>query len=43
VSLNDGFTSATRIAAGMLIVGGLVALLTIRHIIPPDEAGAAPA
>jgi EmrB/QacA subfamily drug resistance transporter len=43
VSLNDGFTSAMRIGAGMLVAGGLIALLTIRHIIPPGEAGAAAA
>jgi EmrB/QacA subfamily drug resistance transporter len=43
VSLNDGFTSAMRIGAGMLTVGGLIALLTIRHIIPPNEASAAAA
>ncbi|MBJ7595675.1 MAG: MFS transporter [Candidatus Dormibacteraeota bacterium] len=43
VSLNDGFTSTMRIGAGMLTAGGLIALATVRHIIPPEEAGGAAA
>ncbi len=41
VSLNDGFTSAMHIGAAMLVAGGLIALATIRHIIPPAEASGA--
>ncbi len=43
VSLNDGFTSSMRIGAGMLVAGGLIALLTIRHVAPPSEASGAAA
>jgi EmrB/QacA subfamily drug resistance transporter len=43
VSLNDGFTASMRIGAVMLVVGGLIALVTIRHIAPPDEASGAAA
>jgi hypothetical protein len=43
VSLNDGFTASMRIGAGMLVAGGLIAALTIRHIAPPSEAGVATA
>jgi hypothetical protein len=41
VSLNDGFTASMRIAAVMLVVGGLIAALTIRHIAPGDAVDAA--
>jgi EmrB/QacA subfamily drug resistance transporter len=37
VSLNDGFTSAMRIGAGMLVAGGLIAALTIRRVAPVDQ------
>jgi EmrB/QacA subfamily drug resistance transporter len=43
VSLNDGFTASMRIGAGMLVAGGLIALLTIRHVAPPSEASGAAA
>jgi EmrB/QacA subfamily drug resistance transporter len=43
VSLNDGFTASMRIAAVMLVVGGLIAALTIRRIAPGDDAGGATA
>jgi EmrB/QacA subfamily drug resistance transporter len=43
VSLNDGYTMSMRISAGMLVAGGLIAALTIRHIAPPSEASAAAA
>jgi EmrB/QacA subfamily drug resistance transporter len=43
VSLNDGFTASMRIAAVMLVVGGLIAALTIRRIAPADDASAATA
>ena len=36
VSLNDGFTSAMRISAGMLVAGAGIAALTIRRIAPAD-------
>jgi EmrB/QacA subfamily drug resistance transporter len=42
-SLNDGFTSSMRIAAGMLVAGGLVAVASIRQIAPADEAATATA
>lgn len=43
VSLNDGFTASMRIGAGMLVTGGLIAALTIRHVAPPSEASGATA
>ena len=43
VSLNDGFTAAMRIGAGMLVAGGLIAALTIRHIAPPTAVSGAAA
>jgi MFS family permease len=43
VSLNDGFTASMRIAAVMLVVGGLIAALTIRRIAPADDPGGATA
>jgi EmrB/QacA subfamily drug resistance transporter len=43
VSLNDGYTTSMRIGAGMLVVGGLVAALTIRHVAPPAEVSGAAA
>jgi hypothetical protein len=42
-SLNDGFTASMRIAAGMLVAGGLVAVASIRQIAPADEAAASTA
>ncbi|MDQ2961125.1 MAG: DHA2 family efflux MFS transporter permease subunit [Candidatus Dormibacteraeota bacterium] len=41
VSLNAGFTSAMHISAGMLVAGGLIALLTIRRIAPVSPTSAA--
>jgi EmrB/QacA subfamily drug resistance transporter len=42
VSLNDGFRASMRIAAAMLVAGGLIALLSIRRIAPAgEESGAA--
>jgi EmrB/QacA subfamily drug resistance transporter len=38
VSLNDGFTSAMRICAGLLVSGGVIAALTIRRIAPDGQA-----
>ncbi len=32
VSLNDGFTASMRIGAAMLVVGGMIAALTIRRV-----------
>lgn len=43
VSLNDGFTASMRIGAGMLVTGGLIAALTIRHVAPPSKASGATA
>jgi EmrB/QacA subfamily drug resistance transporter len=43
VSLNDGFTVSMRIGAGMLVAGGLIALLTIRHVAPRQEVSGAAA
>ncbi len=40
VSLNDGYTTSMRIGAGMMVVGGAIAGLTIRHIAPPTGATA---
>jgi EmrB/QacA subfamily drug resistance transporter len=41
VSLNAGFTTAMYISAGMLVAGGLIALLTIRRITPATPTSAA--
>jgi EmrB/QacA subfamily drug resistance transporter len=38
VSLTDGFASAMRISAGLLIAGGLCAALTIRRMTPDSKA-----
>jgi EmrB/QacA subfamily drug resistance transporter len=38
VSLNEGFTAAMRISAGLLVAGGLIAAATIRRVAPEDEA-----
>ncbi|MEO8899053.1 MAG: DHA2 family efflux MFS transporter permease subunit [Candidatus Dormibacter sp.] len=38
VSLNDGFTSAMRIGAELLVAGGLIAALTIRRVAPVDQS-----
>jgi hypothetical protein len=43
VSLNDGFTSAMRIGAGLLVAGGLIAALTIRRVAPVDQSTSAAA
>ncbi|HSP64815.1 MAG TPA: DHA2 family efflux MFS transporter permease subunit, partial [Candidatus Deferrimicrobium sp.] len=43
VSLNSGYTASMRIGAGMLMAGGSIALLTIRHIAPASEASDAAA
>ncbi len=43
VSLDDGFRASMRIAAAMLVAGGLIALLSIRRIAPASEASAATA
>jgi len=43
VSLDDGFTASMRIAAAMLVAGGLIALVSIRRIAPASEASAATA
>lgn len=38
VSLSDGFASAMRISAGLLVAGGLVAFATIRRVASAEEA-----
>jgi EmrB/QacA subfamily drug resistance transporter len=43
VSLNDGFTSAMHIGAGLLVAGGLIAALTIRRVAPADQSTSAAA
>ena len=43
VSLNEGFTAAMRISAGLLVAGGLVAAATIRRVAPAQEASPAAA
>jgi EmrB/QacA subfamily drug resistance transporter len=42
-SLNDGFTASMRISAAMLVVGGLIAALSIRRIAPLTETTGAAA
>ena len=43
VSLNEGFTAAMRISAGLLVAGGLIAAATIRRVAPVQEPTAATA
>jgi EmrB/QacA subfamily drug resistance transporter len=40
VSLTDGFTTAMRISAGLLVVGGLIAAATIRRVAPASDPAA---